>query len=158
MYKCLECGHLFEEGEQAVWKENIGECCGHDYYDEFEGCPICKGDYEKAVKCSICESYHIDNELHGGVCDDCIDSYKNDVDMCYKVGSNDTQKIEINCFLAAMFDEEEINELLFSQLKNNKYFDRHPVDCCLFIDNNRDWFGEVLAEEVMKNEKAKGKS
>ena len=23
-YKCLKCGHIFEEGEQARW--NIGEC------------------------------------------------------------------------------------------------------------------------------------
>lgn len=24
MYKCRECGNLFEEGEQAVWEETRG--------------------------------------------------------------------------------------------------------------------------------------
>ena len=31
MYRCCECGNLFEEGEQAVWEEHHGLDYKNDY-------------------------------------------------------------------------------------------------------------------------------
>ena len=67
MYRCLECGHLFEEGEQAEWTEMHGFNYGNG--ERFSGCPICKGDYEEIKPCKICGGY--DNETNDGFCEEC---------------------------------------------------------------------------------------
>ena len=72
MYKCTECGHLFEEGEQAVWYENQGECHGVTAMERFIGCPVCKGDYEEVHQCKECGDWHTDDELYDGWCEKCL--------------------------------------------------------------------------------------
>lgn len=57
MFKCLECGHLFEEGEQKKWKEERGEYNGTLCFEELSGCPACQGAFEKATACKICGGY-----------------------------------------------------------------------------------------------------
>lgn len=57
MYKCMECGHLFEEGEQKTWKEDRGEYWGSPCYEEISGCPLCGEAYEVAVACKKCGGY-----------------------------------------------------------------------------------------------------
>ena len=47
MYKCTECGNLFEEGEQAAWEETHG--LDSPPYEKFSGCPVCKGGYEESI-------------------------------------------------------------------------------------------------------------
>ena len=64
IYKCCECGHLFEDGEESHWVEDYGE--------EFSGCPVCGGTYEETVQCRGCESHHIDVDLYAGYCIGCI--------------------------------------------------------------------------------------
>ena len=59
MLKCKECGHLFEDGEQARWTEVHGEV--------WESCPICKGSFEEIEPCKICGSYSSGEEY----CEDC---------------------------------------------------------------------------------------
>ena len=61
MFRCIECGHIFEDGEQARWTETHGEV--------WESCPICKGDYEEVEPCKICGSY--DHSVDDDYCDDC---------------------------------------------------------------------------------------
>ena len=150
-YICLDCGHIFEEGEQITFQENMGEHFGEKVYKKIAGCPICGGEYEESTPCSICGSEHLEEELSGGVCDECIDEYKYNIDMCYKIGSNDTDKVELNCFLASMFDKGEIEDILFEELaKANKY---NAVDCIDFINSDRYWFAEKLLEELEKEKK-----
>lgn len=153
-YRCLECGHIFEEGEQKTWSESRGEFWGEPCGEEMSGCPLCKGEYEKTVRCAVCFSEHLEDELSGGVCEECIENYQHDIDMCFKVGANDTAEIELNCFLASMFDKEEIEEILFRELKEAEKY--RQIDCGKFIESDRDWFAERLAEEVKKNEVGKG--
>lgn len=69
MFCCNECGHLFEEGEQSTWKENVGEYGGSPYYEEMSGCPLCKGDYEEVFECKICGSYNC--KKGESFCQDC---------------------------------------------------------------------------------------
>lgn len=64
MFKCFECGHLFEHGEQRKVVEAHGE--------EYLGCPCCGGAYEETVQCSRCEGHFFDGELYNGLCAECI--------------------------------------------------------------------------------------
>jgi hypothetical protein len=150
-YICLECGHIFEEGEQKTWKENRGECFGVSCFQYLSGCPKCGGEYEESTPCSICGSEQLEEDLNGGLCDECIDKYKNDIHMCFNVGKNDDDDVELNCFLASMFEKREIEEILFEELKKrNKYV---TVDCEKFINSDRSWFAERLLEELEKEKK-----
>ena len=58
MYKCEECGNLFEEGEQVEWVETHG--LDSPPYERWSGCPICKGGYAEIKPCKICGSYNHD--------------------------------------------------------------------------------------------------
>lgn len=147
-YKCLDCGHIFEYGEEAVWSEFRGECFGVESYEKMDGCPLCKGDYEETVKCSICGSEHLEDELNGGVCDECIDEYRKDFQTCYEVSFGETEDIKINALLASLFDVSDIEQILKEYIRE-KWQD---VSCDKFIDEDKSWFGEKLAEEVKNNE------
>lgn len=150
-YICLDCGHIFEEGEQITFQENIVEYFGVPCSKKISGCPKCGGEYEESKPCDICGSEHLEEDLNGGLCDECIDKYKNDIEMCFNVGKNDDDSVELNCFLASMFEKNEIEEILFEELKKrNKYV---TVDCEKFINSDRSWFAERLVEELEKEKK-----
>lgn len=57
MYRCLGCGHLFEDGEQKTYSENVGECHGAPAYMYYSVCPVCGEEYEEVKPCKICEGY-----------------------------------------------------------------------------------------------------
>ena len=70
MYRCENCGNLFEEGEQAVWEETHG--LDSPPYETWSGCPVCKGDYEEVHQCKECGDWHSEDELYGGFCENCL--------------------------------------------------------------------------------------
>ena len=150
-YKCLKCGHIFEYGEEATWTEDRGEFWGGSCSETMSGCPCCGGSYKQTKACEICGSEHLDSELVGGVCEECIEEYKHDANICYKIGESDKDNIKLNCFLTAMFDANEIEAILFRELVKNT----DNIDCSDFINVDRSWFAERLAEEVKKNENGK---
>lgn len=41
LYKCCECGRIFEESEIETWKESRGEFWGQPAYEDMSGCPYC---------------------------------------------------------------------------------------------------------------------
>lgn len=77
MFKCLECGHIFEEGEQFVVVEQ------HPYGDttaeeSFAYCPVCGGDFEETKSCKKCGGEFLEDELFGGYyCADCLRNVMN---------------------------------------------------------------------------------
>ena len=145
-YKCLECGHIFEEGEQARWEEHHPYGMGYAA-EEFSGCPICNGDFEETKQCEICGGEFLEDELNGGcVCDECIEEYSKDFDTCYNIANQDKQEIKINGLLATIFDTSEIEQILFEFLKK----DGEKNDSLKYIEQDKDWFAEKLAEEVIK--------
>lgn len=74
--KCLECGHIFEDGEQKIRIEHHPEVHADEYVHV---CPVCGGDYEEAKRCKSCGGAFLEDELIGGYyCDECL---KNAVDF-----------------------------------------------------------------------------
>lgn len=152
-YKCLECGNIFEEGEQARWIETIGEFCGSSRSREMIGCPLCRGVYEKTVPCAVCGSEKLEEELNAGVCAECIDEKRKCFDFCHKISDGEKTEIKINSLLASLFDSSDIEQIL----KEYIHARWKDVDCSRFIDEDVSWFAEKMAEEV-KNENKKVKS
>ena len=70
MYRCKECGNLFEEGEQAVWEERHG--LDSPPYEKWSGCRVCYGDYEEVHQCKKCGDWHSEDELYSGWCEKCL--------------------------------------------------------------------------------------
>ena len=70
MYKCTECGNLFEEGEQVTWEEHHG--LDSPLYEKWNGCPVCKGGYEEVYQCDQCGDWHTEDELYDGWCEKCL--------------------------------------------------------------------------------------
>ena len=146
-FKCLDCGHIFEEGEQARWEEYHPYGMGYAV-ESFSGCPICNGSYEETKQCEICGGEFLEDELLGDcVCEDCVEEYKRDLETCYKIAETASkEKIKINPLLVSAFDITEIEEILYQQLESVK----DNIDCSAFINEDKDWFAEKLAEEVNK--------
>ena len=152
-YKCKECGHIFEEGEQAVWREKVGEYGSEPCYETLSGCPKCHSDYEKTIPCVICGSEHLSEEMIENVCEECFDKYSVDVDACYKMANGEKSTISINMFLAEIFGAATIEEILLDFLKDNKsYIEQNKSKFKKFAYDEKEWFAERLTE-VIKNEK-----
>ena len=149
MLKCLECGHIFEEGERHEWKEARGEYWGQPAYETVVGCPRCGGVYEETKLCAVCESEQLDDALYGGICKSCLAEYENDLETCLKLGAIDKGEIEINSLLVTMFTAAEIEEILIRELKEAEKI--APVDCSSFVYDDLEWFGEALRKEVLKD-------
>lgn len=137
--KCCDCGHIFDECERKTWEELHGEM--------LSGCPLCCGGYEETKKCKICGGEFLEDELNGGcVCDECIEEYRKDFDTCYKISKlANKEEVKINAFFASLFSEEEIETILYHYLKTKK-----EVNCLNFVEQDKHWFAEKLAEEVSK--------
>ena len=148
-YKCCDCGHIFEDGEEAVWYDTHG--LERPPYEKMSGCPICKGAYEETVQCDVCGSDHLENELSGGVCDECINEYRKNFNACYELSIGETTPIEINSLLASLFDVCDIEQILKEYIRDRW----QDVDCSPFIDKDISWFGERIVEGVKKNENGK---
>ena len=94
MFKCCECGHLFEDGEQAVWEEKHGFIDGP--FEKWSGCPLCKSDYEEVHQCKECGDWHTENELYDGWCEMCLrETINYDTFFEYCEANKDDQYLDI---------------------------------------------------------------
>lgn len=146
MFKCLECGNIFEDGEQKTWEEEHG--LDTPPYEKVKACPQCKGTYTEAEQCQKCGEWFDKYDLTSGLCDDCIDSYRLDVDLCEKIGSTCRKDVQINSFYVDSFTSEQIEEILHKAIEQASK--SITVDCSNFIDNDRSWFAEKVAEYEAK--------
>ena len=75
MFICLDCGHIFDDDEVAVWQESRGEYWGVPCYETVSGCPCCNGDYVKTYKCDCCNEWitgdYIKTDDNQRVCENC---------------------------------------------------------------------------------------
>lgn len=125
MYRCCECGNLFEEGEQDVWYENQGECHGVTAMERFSGCPVCHEDYEEVRQCKGCGEWHTDDELYDGWCEKCLlESINYDTFFEYCEANKDEQYLNtfvmyeiLNCEYVQKYSSYEFHELMVQVYK-----------------------------------------
>ena len=123
MYRCENCGHLFEEGEQAVWEERHG--LDTPPYEQWSGCPICKGGYEEVHQCQECEEWHTGEELYDGWCEKCLLATINyDTFFEYCEANKDEQYLDtfvmyeiLNCEYVPKISSYEFHELMIATYK-----------------------------------------
>lgn len=102
-------------------------------------------------KCDICGAVWEEDCLTDGVCEDCINEYRYDFDVCFEIGKKAPKcEIKINAFLFELFDSvDEIEEILMDRLRecrDDKSVDKSAYDCQKFIDNDKFWFAEKLKQ------------
>ena len=125
MFRCFDCGHLFEEGEQAIWYKNQGECHGRIAMEKFGGCPICKGDYEEVRQCEECGNWHAEDELYDGWCEKCLrETINYDTFFEYCEANKDEQYLDtfvmceiLNCEYVPKISSDEFHELMVATYK-----------------------------------------
>lgn len=144
MYKCLECGFVFDEPE--TYRENVGEYCGAPAYQDYKGCPECKcEDIEKLIACELCGEEFLEDELISGVCEHCVYLHGNDYEICRRISFDETEEnVKINAFLAAALTEDEIDDILMSYIREHK----PDIDCSGYIERDIEWFADKLKKEV----------
>ena len=49
MFKCIDCGHLFDDGEEKRYKAEREEIS--------YGCPMCLGGFIELKRCKTCDEY-----------------------------------------------------------------------------------------------------
>ena len=125
MYRCENCGHLFEEGEQAVWEEKHG--LDTPPYEQWSGCPICKGGYEEVHQCKECGDWHTENELYDGWCEKCLrETINYDTFFEYCEANKDEQYLDIFVMseLLGGMDCPKHSSFEFHQLMIDEYHHR----------------------------------
>lgn len=118
MFKCCECGHLFEEGEQAVTYETHGFY--QPPYEEIHSCPVCGGDFEEVHQCKECGDWHYEDELYDGWCEKCLRETINcDTFFEYCEANKDEQYLDtfvmceiLNCEYVPKISSDEFHQLM----------------------------------------------
>ena len=147
-FQCHECDRRFEEPDFVTERHGLES----PPYEKMAVCPYCKSYFEMMYQCKICGEWFADEELTSGVCDDCIYQHDTDYELCYKLGNEETaqEKISINGFVASVFTEEQISEILMRELRNIK--DITNISCIEFIGSDKSWFAEQLIKEKQNAE------
>lgn len=149
MYKCFDCGCVFEGNEADHWEDSHGLEWGHE---DFYGCPECGGGFEEAKECAFCGEYILPEENYGGLCIGCIEEHKYDYETALKIGNRWESDISINAFLATQFSAEEINDLLEKELRRIAE-NGHKIDCSRFINDDIEEFAQELINLEEKKER-----
>lgn len=74
-YICVDCGHIFEDGEAGVLEEQ------HPYGDTTAAeriavCPVCGGGFEEAGICKCCGgAFYADDLIAHYYCKECVEDF-----------------------------------------------------------------------------------
>lgn len=136
MYKCIDCGHIFDDGEQAASREYHDEIPG-GFHEDFASCPICGGDFEETVECKKCHGEFLPDELIGGYyCEEClkaaltVDSFLDFADYADEnLGDSDLHTVEHFMLVwvygvsdsAITGSSKELRALMWSEFKKAVY-------------------------------------
>lgn len=144
MFKCESCGHLFEEGEQAVWEERHG--LDTPPYEQWDGCPVCKGGYEEVRQCKECDDWYTEVELYEGWCESCLrETINYDTFFEYCEANKDEQYLDtfVMCDLLKCEYVPEVSSYEFHDLMVQVYKDRVEQ-----IKHDKAMFGETCLEII----------
>ena len=149
MFKCCDCGHLFEDGEQATWIEPHGE--------PMSGCPVCHSSAEIVDQCARCREWEDADHIYHGWCAECLRDtvcYQMFFDYCeaYKKHGH------LDSFVMMYFFDmdapknptEEFHELMVKVYwQKVKEFD-FINDCLAFIEEDYREYAEWLNKREVK--------
>lgn len=68
MYKCNNCGQVFDEAKTVTETHGFA----HGPFEKLCVCPCCNGDYSESKQCKQCGEWHFEDELFDGYCTDCL--------------------------------------------------------------------------------------
>lgn len=144
MYKCRECGFVFETPMMG-----IGHLSGYGF------CPRCHGDFEEMEKCDACGEYFVDEDnTLCCICHECekkfVNEHRFNVQGIFDL-EDEKESVKINSFLAWAFKPEEIEEILLFNLKEKQI--NQPEDYSEYLYGDYDWLEEKI-KEVTKNEES----
>lgn len=139
MYKCLHCGHEFEEIDRRHYDRGTG------VWEEY--CPNCGSeDFEECFKCAVCDENFVEEEMIGcHVCKDCLDKSVTFVNAL-RYGKERTESVEINGFLAWCFSPEQIESILLKNLQTESQDWRQRMTREFCTDDKYD-FADFLSEK-----------
>lgn len=81
-YHCVECGHIFEDGEERTYDDVLDMIEGVPLRERRVCCPICGGDFEEAETCRKCGGAFAPDALVGGLyCRECLDEFMTEDNM-----------------------------------------------------------------------------
>ena len=139
---CLHCGHVFDEKDIV---EKYYDMATGTYREE---CPNCGSeDFEEAAYCEVCNQWFPCDEVTGKVCDKCLK--KNiTVQNIFKYGRARKEKVELNGFLAYVYEPDEIEHILTEHFRSlwderktefvNDYITDDPEDFSKWITDERE--------------------
>jgi hypothetical protein len=144
MYICNSCGRLIDElptSSQCHGYTGLGD----ELREEFaETECYCGSEFVEARQCKICGGYYSDEDYPYDVCECCAEEYQS-LKIALEIGSNNTEKINVNGFVAHMLTEEEINKILTKHILDNFAEDKTNVsDYC---KNDMDYFADLIIEK-----------
>lgn len=124
MYKCLNCGSVFDEPIAIYEREPYGNSYAEYHSDDI--CPYCKGDIDTAEKCEICGEYYAESDIYNGVCIECIKIDCEKLSTLFDYAESITPENKINRFVTAMFDGQssKLNDFLKLTLQYCDDFDK----------------------------------
>lgn len=81
-YYCLDCGHLFEDGEESEIVDVLDVIDGQPYVERRKCCPECGGDFDRAETCVKCGEVFNPDKLIGRLyCRTCFADILTDANM-----------------------------------------------------------------------------
>lgn len=85
MFKCYDCGYVFEEPKHYSEDRTPGGSFeGGSFIEHFTGCPQCAGAYDEAVECDGCGEWcfskYLEATCDGNYCEACMEEMEVDED------------------------------------------------------------------------------
>ena len=140
MFKCCECGKVFNEPKTACDSVPYGE---GSVPRTFASCPFCDGSFEEAYPCKDCEEYFLKDELHSFYCTECVKENWDKTDDLFEFAKEITNKGDVNQFALDMFGGiEGVNDVLRLLLKS--IFSCNPQ----MLQAKKDKFIEDYADDL----------
>lgn len=139
MLICEDCGRTLHEDDLVTQKSYVSDYAG-GCYEEYSTCP-CGGDVEEAEMCVCCGEYFKKDELTDGICEDCLKEQMS-VDNAIEAGNEAKVTVELNGFLASVFNESVIERLMLDEFE--KIIDASDDGAMAAIDKAEEWCREDL--------------
>lgn len=152
-YFCDDCKEVFDEEDIELYRawgtDSLGD---YQEWDE-ERCPHCgsRDIYEDAVQCECCDDYFHPDDVECGICKNCINSVRDDIDEVLEFATACNLENEL---FDSIFDTVDKVRMVTKALKGE------PLDAVsektvkeginTFIENNKDTLITYIKEEVRK--------